>query len=315
MATLIETTNPDAAYDALSGLYGIRRFAAPGDRSFLRIGTDQFGPVGLHRLTFNMACDIDGAPLDSLFIGHLSAGSISYRYDRDYKTSHTHGAGDVLLAVQPGVSFHVDIGHADLHLVVLAQSLLAQVADATRPVQFTGYRPTTAEDARRWLTAQSFAHEHLLGTPAAAGPLVAAGTARLLAATALSVFPNNVLTEPTSQDRNDAHPATVQRAARFIDDNAHLDISAADIASAAHVTIRALQLAFGRHLNCTPTGYLRRVRLENAHRDLLAADPAQQTVTGVARRWGFPSHSRFTAYYRQAYGHLPSETLQSWSGR
>jgi transcriptional regulator GlxA family with amidase domain len=154
-----------------------------------------------------------------------------------------------------------------------------------------------------------------LGTPAAAGPLVAAGAARLLAATALSVFPNNVLTEPTIQDRNDAHPATVRRAARFIDDNAHRDISAADIAGAANVTVRALQLAFGRHLNCTPTGYLRRVRLENAHRELLAADPARQTVTAVARRWGFPSHSRFTAYYRQAYGRLPSETLQSWSDR
>lgn len=315
MATLIETTDPDAAYEALSGLYGIRRFAAPGDRSFLRISRDQFGPVGLHSLNFNMECDIDGAPLDSLFVGYPSAGSISYRYGRDDKSSYTHGPGDVMLAVQPGVSFHVDISHADLHLVVLPGPLLAQVADVTRPVQFTGYRPTTAEDARRWLTAHSFVRDHLLGTQGAGGPLVAAGAARLLAATALSVFPNDLLTEPTMQDSNDAHPATVRRAARFIDDNAHLDISAADIASAAHVTIRALQLAFGRHLNCTPTGYLRRVRLENAHRELLAADPTQQTVTRVARHWGFPSHSRFTTYYRQAYGHLPSETLQSWSDR
>jgi AraC-like DNA-binding protein len=315
MATLIETTDADAAYEALSGLYGIRRFTAPGDRSFLRIGQDQFGPVSLDSLTFNMECDMDGAPLDSLFIGYVAGGSISYRYGRDDKYSHTYGAGDVLLAVQPGVPFHVDVSDADLHLVVLGVPLLSQVADAARPVQFTGYRPATAEDARRWLTAQSFVRDHLLGTPVAAGPLVAAGAARLLAATALSIFPNNVLTEPTIQDRNDAHPATVRRATRFIDDNAHRDISAADIAAAANVTIRALQLGFGRHLNCTPTGYLRRVRLENAHRELLAADPTRQTVTAVARRWGFPSHSRFTAYYRQAYGHLPSETLQSWSDR
>ena len=83
-----------------------------------------------------------------------------------------------------------------------------------------------------------------------------------------------------------------------------------DIAAAAHVTIRALQLSFRRHLGCTPTVYLRRVRLEHAHRDLIAADPQRETVTAVAYRWGFASHSRFTAHYRDAYGVLPSDTLR-----
>jgi transcriptional regulator GlxA family with amidase domain len=43
----------------------------------------------------------------------------------------------------------------------------------------------------------------------------------------------------------------------FVDDNAHRDISITDIASAVHVTIRAAQLAFRRHLSTTPTAYLR----------------------------------------------------------
>ena len=34
------------------------------------------------------------------------------------------------------------------------------------------------------------------------------------------------------------------------------------------------------------------------------------TVTAVAYRWGFPSPSRFTAYYRQAYGVTPNQTLR-----
>jgi AraC-like DNA-binding protein len=54
---------------------------------------------------------------------------------------------------------------------------------------------------------------------------------------------------------------------------------------------------------------LRRVRLERAHRDLQAADPARQTVTAIAYRWGFPSSSRFAAHYRQVYGVTPSRTL------
>jgi transcriptional regulator GlxA family with amidase domain len=68
---------------------------------------------------------------------------------------------------------------------------------------------------------------------------------------------------------------------------------------------------FRRHLNTTPTAYLRQVRLARAHAGLLAATPGDgQTVTAIAERWGFPSASRFTARYREAYGVPPSRTLR-----
>lgn len=83
-----------------------------------------------------------------------------------------------------------------------------------------------------------------------------------------------------------------------------------DIAAAASVTTRSIQLAFQRHLETTPMAYLRRVRLDHAHRQLQAADPARDTVTAVARQWGFSSASRFAAHYRAAYGVPPSHALQ-----
>ena len=101
----------------------------------------------------------------------------------------------------------------------------------------------------------------------------------------------------------------MRRAITFVDEHAHEEVSLADIAAAARVTIRAVQLAFRRHLDTTPSEYLRRVRLDHAHRDLLAADPAHDSVTAVAYRWGFASSSRFAAYYRQAYGLPPGRTL------
>jgi transcriptional regulator GlxA family with amidase domain len=141
-------------------------------------------------------------------------------------------------------------------------------------------------------------------------PLLASGAARLLAATALAAFPSNVFTDPTGTDRHDAHRGTVRRAIAFIDEHACTDITIADIAAAACVTIRAVQLAFRRHLDTTPTAYLRRVRLEHAHRQLQAADPAATTITDVACRWGFSNPTRFAACYRQAYGVPPSHTLR-----
>jgi transcriptional regulator GlxA family with amidase domain len=92
------------------------------------------------------------------------------------------------------------------------------------------------------------------------------------------------------------------------------DTAIADIAANAHVTIRAVQLAFRRHLDTTPMAYLRRVRLDHAHHDLSAAGPEDKTVAAVAHRWGFTSSSRFAAYYRQAFGVHPSQTLRHLPG-
>jgi anti-anti-sigma factor len=103
---------------------------------------------------------------------------------------------------------------------------------------------------------------------------------------------------------------TTGRAIAFIEDRARDDISVADIAAAASVTVRAVQLAFRKHLDTTPLMYLRRIRLEHAHDDLLAADPDRSTVRAIAAGWQFANTSRFSAYYRAAFGVSPRQTLR-----
>jgi transcriptional regulator GlxA family with amidase domain len=104
----------------------------------------------------------------------------------------------------------------------------------------------------------------------------------------------------------------VRRAAAFIEEHAGEDIGLGDIARAARVGPRALQMAFRRYRDTTPLEHLRRVRLERAHRELLAADPAAgDTVAIIADRWGFAHHGYFAASYRRAYGRSPHVTLRS----
>ena len=107
-----------------------------------------------------------------------------------------------------------------------------------------------------------------------------------------------------------ASSETLRRALAFIHAHAHEEITAARIANAACVTTRAVQLAFKRHLDTTPSAYLRKVRLDRAHHDLMAASGTEPcTVTQVATRWGFNHQGRFASYYRQAYGQNPRQTL------
>lgn len=120
----------------------------------------------------------------------------------------------------------------------------------------------------------------------------------------------------TSQDiALGANPDTLRRAIAFIEAHPDVDLALPDIARAACVTPRALQLAFRRRLDTTPMAYLRRIRLERARRDLSAAAPGDGTsVTTVAYRWGFSTPSRFSQHYRAAYGESPSQTLRSGDG-
>jgi transcriptional regulator GlxA family with amidase domain len=78
------------------------------------------------------------------------------------------------------------------------------------------------------------------------------------------------------------------------------------------VRLRALQYAFRRRYDTTPMGYLRRVRLERAHQQLQAADPAAGVTVGqIARRWGWANQAKFAAAYRMQYGMPPSRTLRA----
>jgi transcriptional regulator GlxA family with amidase domain len=107
-----------------------------------------------------------------------------------------------------------------------------------------------------------------------------------------------------------AQPPLLQRAIAFIHENADRDITLSDIAAAVNVTPRSVQYVFRRHLGTTPLEYLRRVRLDCAHRELQAADPSVDTVTAIAGRWGFAHAGRFSSVYKQVFGRPPSRTLR-----
>ncbi|GIH97776.1 helix-turn-helix domain-containing protein [Planobispora siamensis] len=308
-----EAHNVDAAEQLISELFTPVRLRVSGGNGTMCLARTSLGDhVALNRFTFGMGYTTQGPALGVIPIARIRAGTVTNCYDGH---EHDNGPGDVMISLPPDRDWQGIAANLDSETVYLDPALLAQVADGpprTGPVlRFTGHRPVSATAARLWSDTYDFVLATVDTLPAGTGSLLTGSLARLLTATALTVFPNNARTDPTSADRHDAHPATVRRVVAFIDAHAHADISVADIAAAAHVTIRALQLAFRRHLDTTPTGYLRRVRLHHAHQDLLAADPSSgDTVSAIAARLGFVNHSRFTAAYRATYGIPPSHTLR-----
>ncbi|WP_194833772.1 AraC family transcriptional regulator [Nocardia sp. XZ_19_369] len=183
-------------------------------------------------------------------------------------------------------------------------------AEAGLPIQLSGRRPLTAGAGHR--LARVVEHLRQVAADPAAGDLVAATSADYLVATVLDTMPTTVAIEPTAADRRDAHPDAVRRALAYLESHLRDDLSVADIATASSVTVRALQLAFRRHLDTTPLAHLRRLRLDAARQQLRAAGPGNSTtVTAVAYDWGFTHPGRFAVAYKRTYGEHPSRTLHS----
>lgn len=311
MTEVFETTDMDLAAQVLtSSSYGKVRIESGGRPQRFQLAKTALGPVRLDQFSSSMSFRAVGDQIDVLAIPEVISGRARYESDGGERC---YRPGDVLLIALAEHGYTATVEHLKVNIAVIDPALLSQLADGEpgrtpQPVRLTGYEPVSRQAARIWKDTCAYLRDTVV--PAAADqPLVAAAAARMLVAAALAAFPNNACTDPTSADRHDAHPDTLRRAVTFIDEHCHQDITIADIAAAACVTIRAVQLTFRRHLDTTPTEYLRRVRLNHAHQDLIAADPARDSVTAIAYRWGFPDPSRFAAQYRQTYGVRPSHTL------
>lgn len=87
-------------------------------------------------------------------------------------------------------------------------------------------------------------------------------------------------------------------------------MNVADLAAYCEVSPRALQLGFQRHVGMSPITYLRDVRLRRADAELRVAAP-DDTVAGVAHRWGFAHLGRFAASDKARSGQPPGRTLRA----
>ncbi|MFI7677389.1 helix-turn-helix transcriptional regulator [Actinophytocola sp. NPDC049390] len=308
-----ETTDYDRAAEFLTEVYGTT-MRMTGRRvgyafRFTQMTTSAFS-VGTAGQTDDMSIDIVEPPA-SLYLLRPRGTVVDYR---SAQADHRIGPAELYIAStgQDGSPYRVRWTNGVIEATALPFPLLDQVAAVDgEPVRFTDLRPHDEQAARHLAATTDHLIEALRRYPEVmAQPLVASTSGQMLCAAVLTAFPNTALREPTIEDRHDSHPRTLRRAIAFIDDNAHEEITVADIAAAANVTARALQHAFRRHRATTPMGYLRLVRLRQAHQDLLAADPTTRvTVTEVAARWGFFHPGRFARYYRETYGCSPYQTL------
>lgn len=306
-----DSTDLSETQSFLNDAYGKLKIGGGDPNPRTRIKRQWLGGVNFDELDFEFDMDFAVEPLRRICLCRIRSGTIRNRFD---DTDDVFVPGDVALLAPPDRQYTGELHQTHYNVVMFGVDQFSRVAtpeqhSTTRPIRLLNHRPSR-DGAARMSAFVDYLCRHVLTDPSAGkSELIADTGSQMLASLVLSAFPNTARTEATHSDRHDTSTAVLQRAVSFVDENAHKPIALLDIAAHVHMTPRGVQYLFRRHLDCTPMQYLRRVRLDLAHRDLQRSDPALCSVAEIAARWGYANQGRFARYYRQAYGITPHRTL------
>jgi AraC-like DNA-binding protein len=317
--SIIDTDDLGEAEAALSANFGAIRIAATSRDlgTHTRISRAWVGAMCVDDVAYGYHMDFDMEPPERLMLCRVRAGVIHDRLPSGL--TKTTGPGQVAaFGACEGVPLTGAVMAADYDLVVIDRHRLSETVapsgDDSRALRLTGSSPKSAGANQLVVNAIDFLRASLSTCPEIMHePLLAGPMTRMIAATAVSAFPGTLAEERAPDHRLEHAELVVRRAVSYIDDNAHDDISLADIASAARVVPGALQAMFISQRGSTPMAYVRHVRLHHAHLDLLEGDPEATSVPAIARRWGFASTGRFVMTYRMEFGQTPGATLRGQS--
>ncbi|MEU4129428.1 helix-turn-helix transcriptional regulator [Streptomyces wuyuanensis] len=253
-------------------------------------------------------------PMSPLLVTELLSG----RQDVDCAGGDSRWLpGDVMPAGRPDMPHLTHADHVEARTARMEPELLRDVAglgeeEPREPMRMpTPQAPAPVAGTAVWHAATHRAWDLFDEDSFAGTPLSRDAAARMVAAVALSMFPNSYTEhDPLASGTGNVGEATVDRAAQYIHDHADRPITLTELAAAAGVSARTLHDGFRHFHDTTPMGYLRRVRLERAHGELQSAEPgAGASVGTIAARWGWGDQGTFSAAYGRAYGLPPTRTL------
>ena len=302
-------TEPEAAVRDLAGVYAGKQWAArrtEGDFAYryTAVGDTE---VSMRRSRMSGSLRGGSAPGEDLVVHWITAGSGTQDIVRDRVP---------LRLGQPSLfpterSFVFVAADHDQQLVHLDRAFVRAVAAeryevGDRALRFDHLRQPDPDAVRAWRES--------LGVLARAlregGPdsLVWHEAKHATAGAFLRLVPPQLDGLPADL----LHPrnARVRAAVEHIHAHPETPITISELAAVAGLSVRSVQESFQRTFEMSPLTYLRQVRLDRVHEELLDRDPRDVSVGEVARRWGFAHLGRFSAVYVERFGEYPKQTLR-----
>jgi AraC-like DNA-binding protein len=205
---------------------------------------------------------------------------------------------------------HWEAGAAQLCIKIRPQALEREAArligrPLTGPIHFALGLDLNTTRGASWRTTLSL----LLGELREPRGLVGASPLfreqlEMLVISGLILAQHSSLDDELTRSEQPLRPRTVNRVIELLESDPGRTFSLGELAAHAGVSARRLQQSFAEHVGDSPIKYLRDLRLQRAHRDLLETN---DSIGLTSARWGFTNPGRFAAAYREMYGRAPSQ--------
>jgi AraC-like DNA-binding protein len=310
---LFETADVEEARDQVARTFADHEMVVRDGRALdLKLDLALAPRVTVGRMSYGTETFIDAPAMRSQYHVNLPLSGRSLVTQNGI--SRESRAGEAGVALLPAGPFALTWSpEEDQYVIKLRKEHLeAHAARLTgrpsEPIRFELTFDLRSGAAQSLLATAAFVHAELIRPggvatmPAACHELESALMTQLL-----MVVPNQLTSllgaRPTSVRRS-----RIREIIDVIDRDPAAAPTTADLAAMAGVSARALQAGFQEVVGMTPTAYIRGVRLDRVHYELVAG--VGGSVTDVAMRWGFYHPSRFAQHYHERFGNLPSETAR-----
>ncbi len=124
----------------------------------------------------------------------------------------------------------------------------------------------------------------------------------------MSARPGNDAEIPNRHGGSERAVRVFRRARDYIHHQLEDGISIVALCKHLGVSRRSLESAFHSVIGSGPGSYVRLLQLNRIRRDLTSSGCSNLSIGAIAARHGVWHWSRFSQYYRQMYGELPSQT-------
>lgn len=312
---IARTSDLGEALDAVSAVFlphelQVLDLSAPLD---MQLNAVQMGTVTAGYLRYGPYVHMRTTDASNYHVNIALTGVTESRCGHRDKVAAT--SSDRAAIFMPGspADIHWGAGSAQLCLMLARQAVDRELErllgrELRKPLEFTVAMDITSADAAGWLsTLDVLERETARPHGVTSFPLAAAHLESLIIDGLLLTQPHNysdALTTATSAPCSRA----VRRAADLLNDQPDLPWSTAKLAGTVAVSARTLQEGFARSFGIPPMTYLRNVRLDRVHAELLDSTSTTNTISAIAARWGFLHAGRFAAAYKRRFGCSPSRT-------
>ena len=268
------------------------------------------GDISLSRLRYGASVQIERGALENCFLVQMPVNGCAVVESGSQRIESSQELASVL---SPGDSAKMQWnGDSDQIMLRISRSLVERTLvghlghPLEQPLRFElGFR---WQECAPWRCLLSYLLDCAPHYPQLAQHKLVMTQIEQLAASTLLMSHQHNYSETVPARRSTILPRHVRRAQDYLQSHAHEPITVEQLAQAAGVSLRSLYTGFKDFLGVSPMHYLRDLRMEQVHAELISGEATN--IAGVALRWGFTHMGRFSNDYKLRYGETPSQTLR-----